>query len=301
MVAVWRFAPDPDKLTPMYEGFAHDRIDTGETVIDVRWGGTGPPLLLLHGFPQTKAMWARCAAELASDFTVYAADLRGYGDSGKPSGGPGAYSKRVMARDMIAVMRRFGHERFDIAGHDRGGRVAYRLALDHPQAVRRVAVLDIIPTSDCYDHEPGMVFAMDYWHWYFLAQPQPVPERIIAADPDYVLFRGRDRGKFAPEADAEYSRVGRDAQTVHAMCEDYRAGATVDLELDRADRAAGAKIAAPLLVLWGAHGALPRWGDVLDVWRGWADDLRGQAMDCGHYLPEERPAETAAALRAFFL
>jgi haloacetate dehalogenase len=284
----------------MFEGFAHDRIDTGETVIDVRWGGTGPPLLLLHGFPQTKAMWARCAAGLTADFTVYAADLRGYGDSGKPPGGSAAYSKRAMARDMIAVMRHFRHARFDIAGHDRGGRVAYRLALDHPEVVRRVAVLDIIPTLDCYGHEPGMAFAMDYWHWYFLAQPAPLPERIIALDPDYVLFRGRDRSVFTPEANAAYTRVGRDAETVHAMCEDYRAGATVDLALDRADKGR-IKIEAPLLVLWGAKGALPRWGDVLEVWRGWAGDLRGFGLDCGHYLPEERPAETAAALRDFFL
>lgn len=301
MSAVWRSASDPDKLAAMFAGFAHDRVDTGETVIDVRWGGSGPPLLLLHGFPQTKAMWARCAADLAADFTVHAADLRGYGDSGKPQGGPAAYSKRAMARDMIAVMRQLGHERFDIGGHDRGGRVAYRLALDHPQAVRRLAVLDIIPTLDCYGHEPGMAFAMDYWHWYFLAQPEPVPERIIALDPDYVLFRGRSRAAFTPDADAEYRRIAADPATVHAMCEDYRAGATADLEADRADRMRGARIAAPLLALWGAHGALPRWGDVMAVWRPWAEHLSGQAMDCGHYIPEERPAETAAALRAFFL
>ena len=285
----------------MFEGFIHALVDTGETTIDVRYGGAGPPLLL-HGFPQTKAMWAQCAADLAADFTVYAADLRGYGDSGKPPTtlDHEPYSKRAMARDMAALMRHFGHERFNLAGHDRGGRVAYRLALDHPDAVIRLAVLDILATSDCYDHEPGMRFAMDYWHWYFLAQPAPLPERIIALDPDLVLFRGRDRMLFEAAAREEYSRVGHDPETVHAMCECYRAGATYDLFLDRADKGKR-KIAAPMLVLWGGKGAVHQWGDVIETWRAWADDVRGFPLDCGHYLPEEKPRETTAALRDFFL
>ncbi len=286
----------------MFENFAHDRIDSGETVIDVRHGGSGPPLLLLHGFPQTKAMWAQCAADLSADFTVYAADLRGYGDSGKPPTTPDhePYSKRAMARDMVALMAHFGHERFHLAGHDRGGRVGYRLALDHPDALIKLAVLDIVPTYVCYQQVDGMTFGMDYWHWYFLAQPGPVPERIIALDPDLVLFRGRNRMLFGQAEREEYSRVGRDAATVHAMCECYRAGATVDLEADRADYGVN-RITAPLLALWGAKGAVHRWRDPVETWREWATDVRGFALDCGHYLPEEKPAETTAALRDFFL
>ncbi len=286
----------------MFEGFNHDRINTGETVIDVRHGGLGPPLLLLHGFPQTKAMWAQCAADLARDFTVYAADLRGYGDSGKPPSTPDhePYSKRAMARDMLALMRHFGHAQFNIAGHDRGGRLAYRLALDFPQAVSKLAVLDIVPTLTCYTQVPGMTFGLDYWHWYFLPQPAPLPEHIIALDPDLILFRGRNRMLFAEAAREDYSRVGRDPETVHAMCECYRAGATCDLEADRQDYGVR-KIAAPMLVLWGGQGAVHCWGDVVQTWQEWADDVRGFPLDCGHYLPEEKPAETTAALRQFFL
>ena len=285
----------------MFENFKHDRINTGETVIDVRHGGSGPPLLLLHGFPQTKAMWAQCAADLAADFTVYAADLRGYGDSGKPPTTPDhePYSKRAMARDMVALMRHFGHERFNLAGHDRGGRLAYRLALDFPDVLIKLAVLDIVPTLVCYEQVKGMTFGMDYWHWYFLPQPAPLPERIIALDPDLLLFRGRNRMLFAAAAREEYSRVGRDAETVHAMCECYRAGATFDLEADRADYGVR-KISAPMLVLWGGQGAVHRWRDVVQTWQEWADDVRGFPLDCGHYLPEEKPAETTAALLAFF-
>jgi len=286
----------------MFESFNHDRINTGETVIDVRHGGSGPPLLLLHGFPQTKAMWAQCAADLARDFTVYAADLRGYGDSGKPPSTPDhePYSKRAMARDMLARMRHFGHAQFNIAGHDRGGRLAYRLALDFPQAVSKLAVLDILPTLTCYTQVPGMTFGLDYWHWYFLPQPAPLPEHIIALDPDLILFRGRNRMLFAEAAREDYSRVGRDPETVHAMCECYRAGATCDLEADRQDYGVR-KIAAPMLVLWGGQGAVHCWGDVVQTWQEWADDVRGFPLDCGHYLPEEKPAETTAALRQFFL
>ena len=178
--------------------------------------------------------------------------------------------------------------------------MAYRLALDHPRSVLKLAVLDILATSDCYDHAPGMQFAMDYWHWYFLPQPAPLPERIIALDPDLVLFRGRNRMLFKAEARAEYSRVCRDPAAVHAMCECYRAGATYDLALDRADKGR-IRITIPLLTLWGAKGAVHQWGDVVEAWRARADDVRGFPLDCGHYLPEEKPAETTAALREFFL
>lgn len=285
----------------MFDAFQHAIVDTGETKIDVRFAGSGPPLLLLHGFPQTKAIWAECAASLIEDFTVYAADLRGYGSSGKPPSTPDheSYSKRAMARDMVILMRHFGHERFHIAGHDRGGRVAYRLALDHPLSVLKLAVLDIIPTSDCYGHEPGMQFAMDYWHWYFLAQPAPFPEQVIALNPELVLFRGISLAGFSLQARAEYQQAIRDPEVVRAMCECYRAGATYDLVLDRADKGTR-KIGVPLLVLWGDQGAVHRWGDVLEIWRGWADDIRGWPLDCGHYLPEEKPMETTVALREFF-
>jgi haloacetate dehalogenase len=280
-------------------------IDAGETVIRARHGGSGPPLLLLHGNPQTHAMWHKVAPRLARDFTVVATDLRGYGESGKPptNADHAPYSKRAMARDQIAVMRKLGFERFFVAGHDRGGRCAYRMALDHPERVLKLAVLDIVPTGEAF-RRADMRFGLGYWHWFFLAQPHDLPERMIGADPDWYWRRHTTRRTpppdfFAPEALEDYLRCFRDPATIHAICEDYRAGATVDFAQDEADRGRK-RIACPLLALWGREGKLDAWYDVLAVWRDWADDVRGRALPCGHYLPEEAPDEVYAELKAFF-
>ena len=285
----------------MFDGFELTRIDTGEATIRVRHGGSGPPLLLLHGHPQTHVMWHLVAPRLAREFTVVAMDLRGYGESSKPatSADHEPYSKRAMARDCVAVMERLGFTRFDLAGHDRGGRVAYRLALDHPQRVRKLAILDILPTVEHF-RRTGMAFALGYWHWFFLAQPSPLPEKMIGADPEW-FFRHRPgrRSVFTPEAEEDYVRCYKNPETIHAACEDYRAAATYDFKLDDADRG-HRKIGSPVLVLWGARGSLPNWYDVLAVWRDWADDLRGGAIQGGHFFPEEAPDETYAALRGFF-
>ena len=283
----------------MFDGFELTRIDTGEAEIRVRHGGSGPPLLLLHGHPQTHVMWHLVAPRLAEQFTVVAADLRGYGESSKPSTTPDhePYSKRAMARDQVATMQRLGFDRFSVAGHDRGGRCAYRLALDHPERVEKLAVLDIVPTAEMWrraDKEFGLV----NWHWYFLAQPFDFPERVIGGEPGAFYFRtGRER--FAPEALADYLFAVRNPETVHAMCEDYRAGATYDHDADEADRGKR-RIQCPVLALWAAQDELEDWFDVLDVWRGWADDVRGRGLDCSHFLAEERPEEVAEELLAFF-
>jgi haloacetate dehalogenase len=283
----------------MFEGFELSTIDTGETTIRVRRGGSGPPLLLLHGNPETHVMWHLVAPRLAQDFTVVATDLRGYGESGKPETTPDhePYSKRAMARDQVAVMRQLGFERFMLAGHDRGGRVAYRLALDHPERVEKIAVLDIIPTGEAF-RRTDFTFAMGYWHWFFLAQPHPIPENVIGWNPA-GYFGNRNDAVFTPEAKAEYLRAFLNPAVVHAICEDYRAGATYDFQLDEADRGTR-KIAAPLLALWGTKGALQDWYDVLAIWRDWADDVRGRVLDSGHFLPEDAPEETYQELRAFF-
>jgi haloacetate dehalogenase len=282
----------------MFDGFELAMIETSEAVIRVRHGGSGPPLLLLHGHPQTHAMWHKVAPLLARDFTVVATDLRGYGDSGKPATTPDhePYSKRAMARDQVAVMRHFGFEQFFVAGHDRGGRCAYRMALDHPERVRKLAVLDIVPTGETF-RRADMAFGLGYWHWFFLAQPYDLPERMIGANPDNYYFRQRDL--FDAEALADYLRCVHDPATIHAMCEDYRAGATYDFALDEADRGTR-RIACPVLALWGRRGRLEEWYDVLAIWRDWADDVRGRAIDCGHYLAEEAPEETYAESCAFF-
>jgi haloacetate dehalogenase len=284
----------------VFDGFELSTIDTGEASIRVRHAGSGPPLLLLHGHPQTHVMWHLVAPLLAEEFTVVAADLRGYGESSKPptTDDHEPYSKRAMARDQVEVMRQLGFDRFGLAGHDRGARCAYRLALDHPERVSRLAVLDIVPTAEMW-RRADMRFGLVNWHWFFLAQPAPLPERLLEADPDAYYFRsGRER--FDPEALADYLRCVRRPETIHAMCEDYRAGATYDFELDEADLRAGRKIGCPLLVLWAGRDELEEWWDVLEIWRGWADDVRGRPLDCGHYLAEEEPDETYAELRAFF-
>ncbi len=283
----------------MFPGFTRDRIKTSGATIAVRHGGSGPPVLLLHGHPQTQVMWHLTAPALAQDHTVVCADLRGYGDSSKPPATTDhePYSKRAMARDMIEVLQSLGFDRFAVVGHDRGGRVAYRMALDHAERIERIAVLDIIPTGEHF-RRAEMSFGLGYWHWFFLAQPHPFPERVIGADPDAFYFH-RGRSMFTPEALAEYRRSYSDPATIHAMCEDYRAAASYDFNHDQADRKAGNRIRCPVLALWGANGNLPGWYDVLEVWRAWADDVRGHALDCGHYLPEEAPDATLDALRPF--
>jgi haloacetate dehalogenase len=283
----------------MFDGFQRDLIQTSQARICLRHGGSGPPLLLLHGHPQTHAMWHLMVPVLAQDYTVVCADLRGYGDSSKPPTTPDhePYSKRAMARDLIEIMQSLGFEQFTVVGHDRGGRVAYRMALDHPARVMGLAVLDIIPTGEMF-RRADMSFGLGYWHWFFLAQPFDLPERVIGANPDGFYFhRGRDI--FDPVAFAEYRRCYADPATIHAMCEDYRAGATFDFELDEADRKAGNRIRCPLLALWGAKGHLDRWYDVLEVWRAWTENVQGEALDCGHYLAEEAPEATLEALRPF--
>ncbi|HEV2532591.1 alpha/beta hydrolase [Phenylobacterium sp.] len=293
-----------------FEGFQLSQIDLkplgGEVMLRVRHGGSGPPLLLLHGYPQTHMMWAKVATDLAADFTVVAPDLRGYGKSSKPPTSPDhdhdheTSSKRAMARDAVALMAHFGFDRFDLAGHDRGGRVAYRLALDHPDAVRRVSILDIIPTGEVWARADRR-FALGYWHWSFLAQPHPWPETLIGGDPEAFFFRSQFRNILTGfEAYEDYRKAVHNPAVVHAMCEDYRAGATYDRLLDEDDMKAGRKIACPVQVLWGAKGAVGAWYDVLEVWSAWANDLRGEAIDSGHFIPEEKPAETIAALRRFF-
>lgn len=283
----------------MFEGFTLTRIETSGATIHLRHGGSGPPLLLLHGHPQTHVMWHRIAPVLARSYTVVCPDLRGYGDSSKPPTAEdhAPYAKRTMAQDQVEVMNALGFERFAVVGHDRGARCAYRLALDHPERVSALAVLDIIPTAEHF-RRTDMAFAMGYWHWFFLAQPAPLPERLIAADPDAFYLR-RGRSMFDPEALAEYRRCFTDPATIHAMCEDYRAGASIDLALDEADRKAGRRIACPVLALWGDRGAMPLWYDVVSVWREWADDVQGRGIDCGHYLAEEAPEDTLAALEPF--
>jgi haloacetate dehalogenase len=289
----------------LFEGFAVSQVDVGETTIQVRHGGSGPPLLLLHGIPETHLMWHKVAPRLAADFTVVAADLRGYGDSSKPPSAPdhAPYSKRAMARDMVVVMRQLGFDGFFLAGHDRGARVAYRLALDHPERVRKLAVLDIVPTGDAMRRVDSK-FALGFWVWFFLAQPYDLPERVVGAAPrvflDHMLDSwGSVPGSFPAEVREVYLRNFRDPETLHAICEEYRAAMTLDVQHDEADRGRR-RITCPVLVLWSAEGWLHSWDDPLAVWRGWADDVRGRALACGHFLPEEAPEETYAELRAFF-
>ena len=288
----------------MLKDFERLRIATEGAEINLVKRGDGPPLLLLHGYPQTLAMWHKVMPGLAERFTVVASDLRGYGDSSKPPGGDdhAGYAKRAMALDQVEVMRALGFERFFVAGHDRGGRVAHRMALDHADAVTRLAILDIVPTHKIFA-TTDKALATAYYHWFFLIQPYDLPERLIGSDPDYYLRRlfarwGATGDAFAPEAVAEYLRCFRDPEAIHASCEDYRAAASIDLEHDDADLET--KLACPLLALWGEKAAMHRLYDVLACWRERAADVRGRALPCGHYLPEEAPGETLAELVAFF-
>ena len=289
----------------LFPGFRVLDVDSGGVRVHAVVGGSGPPLLLLHGYPQTHAIWHKVAPRLAARFTVVAPDLRGYGDSGKPptDARHEPYSKREMAKDLVAAMRELGFGRFFVAGHDRGGRVAHRLAVDHPDAVARLAVLDISPTLAMYE-QTDMAFARAYWHWFFLVQKAPIPEAMIGAAPAFYLRHKMGDGSagmapFAPEAWAEYERCFT-PEAIHASCEDYRAAATTDLEHDRADRDAGRKLSCPLLVLWGAHGVVERCFKPLEDWGRVAADVRGRALPAGHYLPEEVPDLVAAEFESFF-
>ena len=287
----------------MLPGFVDTDIETGEVRIRAAIGGSGSPLLLLHGHPQNHLTWHKVAPALAERFTVVATDLRGYGDSGKPASTPDhlPYSKRVMARDQIAVMRSLGHERFAVVGHDRGGRVAHRMALDHPAAVERLAVLDIAPTATMYART-DKEFATRYFWWFFLIQPYDLPERLIAGDPEYFLRKHIDGQSRTPGAVEQaifqdYLRCYLDPAMRHAVCEDYRAAATIDLQHDAAD--AGRRVTAPLLALWGAKGVVGQLYDVLATWREKATHVSGRALDCGHTLQEEAPEALLRELRPF--
>ncbi|HEV7575458.1 MAG TPA: alpha/beta hydrolase [Caldimonas sp.] len=298
---------------PWFDGFESGLHSVGAVELFARIGGdrAKPPLLLLHGYPQTHAMWHRVARELAADFALVIPDLRGYGDSTKPL--PAAtpeldhaqHSKRAMAADMVALMRSLGHERFAVVGHDRGGRVAHRLALDHPEHVERLAVIDIVPTLDMYE-STDMRFASWYYHWFFLIQPAPLPERMIGGDPAFYLrwtlggWGNPSLSFIEPEALAEYERCFCRADAIHAACEDYRASASIDLEHDRAARAAGEKVACEMLVLWGTRGVVGRLYDPLALWRArCAGTVEGEALPAGHFIAEELADDTVTRLRTF--
>jgi haloacetate dehalogenase len=290
----------------VFEGFdTHDVTHEGVR-LRARRGGSGPPLLLLHGHPQTHAMWHKVAPALAERHTVVLMDLRGRGDSQRApaSADHALYSKRAMAADALAVMRHFGFERFDVCAHDRGARVAHRLALDHPNAVQRLMLLDIAPTLAMYEGTTEL-FARLYWHWFFLIQPAPLPERAIEADSTAWIREGMGQrfaglGPFAPEAMAEYERCLAIPGSATAVCEDYRASAGIDLEHDRADRAAGRRVSAPTRVLWGAKGVIERCFDAMALWRAAAHDVTGRTLDCGHYIAEEQPAALLDEMSHFF-
>ena len=294
----------------MLDGFASAEIDSGESTIFVRWAGSGPPILLLHGFPQTHLMWRGVAPRLARHFRVVCADLRGYGRSACPPSASdhSPYAKRAMARDMVAVMEQLGCSRFSVAGHDRGGRVAYRLALDHPDRVERLAVLDVVPTGTAWERADAR-FALAYWPWSLLAQPEPLPERLIGAAPDAVVDNalaswGSPSAAFDAEVRAAFVAALRDPARVHAICEEYRAAATLDRLHDDEDRRRARRIVCPVLILWSARGALNSWydeiGGPLELWRAWGDHVEGHGLDAGHFFPEELPSETADILGRFF-
>ena len=268
----------------MFEGFASDRVDVGDAQLRVRYGGTGPAVLLLHGHPRTLATWHKVAPLLARQFTVVCPDLRGYGQSSKPPTTPDhrPYSKRAMAGDCVALMRTLGHERFCVAGHDRGLYVAQRIALDYPAAVTRLCLMEGIPIGEALARCDA-TFAERWYHWFFFGQTERPAERYINADPD-SWYTATDE-HMGPEAFADYQRAIHDPQTVHAMIEDYRAGLGIDREHDDADRKAGRRIGCPMLFLWAARDDLEDlYGDPLAIWRDWADDVRGHSLDCGHHL-----------------
>ena len=288
----------------MFEGFERRHLETPGADINLVVGGAGPPLLLLHGYPQTHVMWHKVAAPLAERHTLVITDMRGYGDSAKPAGDPQHlnYAKRTMAADQVAVMNALGFDRFSLAGHDRGARCAHRLVLDHGERIDSVAFLDIVPTFDAWERSDRR-HAWTSFHWYFLSQDPELPEVMIGADPDFWLSKmlekwGADMSAFTPEAMAEYLRCFRDPASIHATCEDYRAGYTIDITHDAADR--NRKIECPVLVLWGERAGSARNHAVLEIWNDRAQDVRGRPLTCGHFLAEEQPEETARELLAFF-
>ena len=290
-------------MSSLFPKFLRKKIRTSGATINLEHGGSGPAVLLLHGYPETHAMWHKVAPELARDYTVVCPDLRGYGDSSKPKGlsDHSNYSKRAMAQDMVEVMRALGHERFHVVGHDRGGRVAHRLVRDHGTRVRTLTVLDISPTLKMY-RNTTMQFAKAYYHWFFLIQEAPIPERMLKGQAPFYVLKRLGRGKsglkyFSKEAMAQYVRAFKDPRTIHATCEDYRAAATIDLMHDQKDLAR--KIRMPLLALWGKQGVIEALFDCLENWREVATDVRGRALACGHFIPEERPEELVRELRRF--
>jgi len=288
-------------LTRLFPGFRSERIETPGATINAVIGGSGPPLLLLHGWPQNLLEWHHVAPRLARNFTVVATDLRGYGQSSKPSDGEqhAGYSKRTTAADQVAVMRSLGFERFAVVGHDRGGRVAHRMTLDHPESVSRLAVIDIVPTLHVYSTVTKEL-ATAYFHWFLLIQPAPVPETLFAGQGEFMLrtvLRGLDEQAIPPDVFADYARCFNDPATLHAMCEDYRAAAGIDLEHDKADL--HTRIACPLLALWGEHGAMHRLYDVLDTWRPRGTSVSGKALPGGHWLPEQVPELVYEELNRF--
>ncbi|KAB1925338.1 alpha/beta hydrolase [Micromonospora noduli] len=289
----------------MFDGFEEFDIDTPGATIHGRRGGSGPPVLLLHGIPETHLMWHQVAPRLAEHYTVIATDLRGWGDSGKPPSSPDhePYSMRAIARDQVAVMRSLGHERFGLVGHDRGARCAYRLALDEPDVVTRLAVMDVVPIGDVYDRA-DRTFSLSYWVWSFLAAPAPVPEQFIDAAPavlvDFMLDTWPEvQDAFPAEVRTAYVKQFSDPATVHAICEEFRAAATLDYQQDEADRG-NRKITCPVLFLWSQRGQVAKlYDDPLAIWREWADDVRGEPVGVGHFIPEEAPDETTRQLLAF--
>jgi haloacetate dehalogenase len=297
-------------MTVRIPGFKEGQltVQSEDGPIDIAYqvGGSGPPLLLLHGFPQTKAIWEIIAPVLAQNYTVVASDLRGYGQSSKPHGKDdhSTYSKRSMAADQVTLMHSLGHEQFFLLGHDRGGRVSHRLAMDFPKSVLRLMVLDISPTLCMYENTT-MAFAKGYWHWFFLIQNEPTPETMIAANPEFWLKNHMGRyagtGIFSLARWAEYLAGASNPESMHAMCEDYRAAASIDLVHDRADRAAGKKLTIPLRVLWGEHGLVNQCFSPITDWQAVAEEVSGRALACGHYIPEELPDELIAEVRRFFV
>jgi haloacetate dehalogenase len=281
----------------MFDEFMLDRVDVGEAVLRVRHGGSGPPVVLLHGHPRTHTTWHRVAPLLAADHTVVCPDLRGYGESSKPPTAPDhePYTKRAMARDVVGLMHALGHERFAVVGHDRGAYVAFRTALDHLDAVTQLAVLDAVPIGEALARCDA-TFAGAWWHWFFFGQTEKPAERVISADPE-AWYRP-DPELMGRENHEDYLRAIRDPATVHAMMEDYRAGLGLDREHDDEDRRAGTRIACPVLVVWATQDDLERlYGDPLELWRNWADDLRGARIESGHHMAEEVPEALVGELR----
>ena len=292
-----------DNSQRFFNGFEPLKINTGDVEINLKRGGKGKPVLLLHGYPETHVMWHKLASRLAQKYTVVLTDLRGYGDSSSPTGAQdhSNYSKRVMALDQVMVMEKLGYKTFDIVGHDRGARVAHRLMRDHPNRINRGAIMDIMPTLDTYE-KTDMIFARGYYHWFFLIQPPDLPEHLIGVDPEYFVRKclnswGRNPDSFSDDAVKEYVRCFSKPEVIHSTCEDYRASATIDLEHDRQDRSK--KIECPLLVLWGGKSFISRAYDVLGIWSKYASHVEGSPIPSGHFLPEEAPEETYNVLVKF--